>query len=93
MLDALRSIPVNALRRRQQRSPHPSPLVRCVAPDLPTEILREIFLYCIPPGEWGSLSAYDSPWLLLKVCRSWRGVAMSTPELCLIHRVRTSLAS
>ncbi|KAF8871500.1 hypothetical protein BD779DRAFT_460068 [Infundibulicybe gibba] len=81
MLTVLRSIPVSALRRRQQKPLHPSPLVSCAILDLPPEILREIFLHCIPPGEWGSFSAYDAPWLLLKVCRSWRGVAFSTPKL------------
>ncbi|KAF8872284.1 hypothetical protein BD779DRAFT_1710347 [Infundibulicybe gibba] len=45
------------------------------------EILAEIFLHCLPPDKWGSLSAGDAPWLLVKVCRKWREVALSTPEL------------
>ncbi|KAF8870926.1 hypothetical protein BD779DRAFT_498205 [Infundibulicybe gibba] len=82
MSDTLRSIVVGVLRkRRRRRSPHPNPPTRCAVLDLPPEILEEIFLRCMPPGEWGSLSAYDAPWLLLKVCCSWREVALSTPSL------------
>ncbi|KAF8874600.1 hypothetical protein BD779DRAFT_1565958 [Infundibulicybe gibba] len=49
--------------------------------DLPPEISGEIFLRCIPPSRWGSFSAHDAPWLLTKVCHSWREVALSMPLL------------
>ncbi|KAF8872286.1 hypothetical protein BD779DRAFT_349413 [Infundibulicybe gibba] len=58
-----------------------SPPVRRAVFDLPVEVLGEIFLHCLPPGKWGSLSERDAPWLLIKVCRSWREVALSTPLL------------
>ncbi|KAF8872270.1 hypothetical protein BD779DRAFT_349073 [Infundibulicybe gibba] len=48
---------------------------------LPPEILGEIFVHCLWFGTWGSFSAHCAPWLLTKVCRSWREVALSTPSL------------
>ncbi|KAF8872280.1 hypothetical protein BD779DRAFT_349309 [Infundibulicybe gibba] len=60
---------------------YPSPLVRGAVFRLPLEVLGEIFLHCLPPGKWGSFSARHAPWLLTKVCRSWREVALSTSLL------------
>ncbi|KAF8868912.1 hypothetical protein BD779DRAFT_816332 [Infundibulicybe gibba] len=76
-------VPVSALRRRQKKPlVHPSPPAHCIVSDLPPEILREIFLHCILlPGKWGSFSSRDTPLVLIKVCREWREVAVSTPEL------------
>ncbi|KAF8870917.1 hypothetical protein BD779DRAFT_1680743 [Infundibulicybe gibba] len=78
MLDKLRFIAGSALGRLRRRL---LPLARCAVSDLPPEILGEIFLHCLPPGEWGSFSARDAPLLLIKVCCSWREVALSTPSL------------
>ncbi|KAF8870925.1 hypothetical protein BD779DRAFT_1578404 [Infundibulicybe gibba] len=66
---------------RQREPSRPSPPVRCVVHDLSPEVLGEIFLHCLPPDEWGSFSACDAPWLLTKVCQSWRELALSTPLL------------
>ncbi|KAJ7493578.1 hypothetical protein FB451DRAFT_1077336 [Mycena latifolia] len=53
---------------------------------LPVEITTEIFLDCLP----GSLSGYDTkpcmplnepPILLTRICRDWRTIALSTPQL------------
>ncbi|KAF8874603.1 hypothetical protein BD779DRAFT_249554 [Infundibulicybe gibba] len=60
---------------------YPSPLVRRAVFRLPPEVLGEIFLHCLPLRKWGSFSACDAPWLLTKVCRSWREVVLSTPLL------------
>ncbi|KAF8878835.1 hypothetical protein BD779DRAFT_1789130 [Infundibulicybe gibba] len=66
-----RKLPVNC----------PGSSTHCVIFGHPPEILGEIFLHCLPPGEWGSFSAWNAPWLLTKVCHSWREVALSTPLL------------
>ncbi|KAF8874601.1 hypothetical protein BD779DRAFT_249504 [Infundibulicybe gibba] len=60
---------------------YPSPLVRYAVSRLPPEILGEIFLHCLPLGKRGTFSTRHAPWLLTKVCRSWRKVALSTPLL------------
>ncbi|KAF8871506.1 hypothetical protein BD779DRAFT_460254 [Infundibulicybe gibba] len=75
MLDILRLIVVSTLSR-----PNPSPPARRAVSDFPPEILEKIFLHCLLPG-WGSYSPRDAPLLLIRVCRSWREVAVSTPLL------------
>ncbi|KAG2350109.1 hypothetical protein BDR05DRAFT_1055628 [Suillus weaverae] len=48
---------------------------------LPTEILAQIFLYCIPEdGNWMP-APYLAPMLLTTVCRRWREVAVDMPGL------------
>ncbi|KAK0479848.1 hypothetical protein EDD18DRAFT_1440581, partial [Armillaria luteobubalina] len=50
---------------------------------LPTELLTEICIRCLPLYGVGG-SAFDpraSPWILSQVCRKWRAVAIATPEL------------
>ncbi|KAJ7167817.1 hypothetical protein C8R46DRAFT_1094246 [Mycena filopes] len=60
---------------------------RCPALALPPEITSEIFLHCLPPvPELGSYPkdaprSSRAPLLLLRVCRAWRDIAMSTPHL------------
>lgn len=48
---------------------------------LPTEILSEIFLYCLPEDEhlWPASSL--APMLLTTICRRWREVAVGLPML------------
>ncbi|KAG2035715.1 hypothetical protein BDR03DRAFT_961965 [Suillus americanus] len=48
---------------------------------LPTEILSEIFLYCLPEDEHLVHTPRQAPMLLTKICRRWREVAMSLPML------------
>ncbi|KAG1725818.1 hypothetical protein EDD22DRAFT_961555 [Suillus occidentalis] len=52
---------------------------------LPTEVLSQIFHYCLPEiGEFQHLkppSASEAPMLLTSVCRRWREVAIATPTL------------
>ncbi|KAG1776999.1 hypothetical protein EV702DRAFT_1278879 [Suillus placidus] len=48
---------------------------------LPTEILIQIFLYCMPEtGHW-TPAPYLAPMLLTTVCRRWREVAVDMPGL------------
>ncbi|KAF8205653.1 hypothetical protein K438DRAFT_1818205 [Mycena galopus ATCC 62051] len=47
---------------------------------LPLEILAEIFSYCVP-DEFITPSLTTAPLVLCGLCRQWREVAISTPEL------------
>ncbi|KAJ6588194.1 hypothetical protein B0H19DRAFT_1098298 [Mycena capillaripes] len=49
---------------------------------LPTEIVSEIFIHFLPvypkcPSQLGPLS----PYMLCQICRTWRNIAVATPEL------------
>ncbi|KAG2132897.1 uncharacterized protein EDB93DRAFT_890285 [Suillus bovinus] len=46
---------------------------------LPTEILSQIFHYCLP--KYNHSSALEAPMLLTRVCRRWREVAIDIPSL------------
>ncbi|KAG1868304.1 hypothetical protein DFJ58DRAFT_723557 [Suillus subalutaceus] len=48
---------------------------------LPTEILSEIFLYCLPEDEHLVHESKQAPVLLTKICRRWREVAVGLPRL------------
>ncbi|KAG1814006.1 uncharacterized protein BJ212DRAFT_388415 [Suillus subaureus] len=48
---------------------------------LPTEILSEIFLYCLPEDEHWVYSSKLAPLLLTRICRRWRDVAVGLPRL------------
>ncbi|KAG1886140.1 hypothetical protein F4604DRAFT_1951531 [Suillus subluteus] len=48
---------------------------------LPTEILSEIFLYCLPEDEHLVHASKQAPVLLTKICRRWREVAVGLPRL------------
>ncbi|KAJ6490700.1 hypothetical protein C8R47DRAFT_977163 [Mycena vitilis] len=52
-------------------------------PKVPTEILAEIFIHCLPneirPFITPDLA--DAPLILCEICRRWREVAISTPRL------------
>ncbi|KAJ3507549.1 hypothetical protein NLJ89_g6239 [Agrocybe chaxingu] len=60
---------------------------------LPTEIMQEIFLRCLPPGppanaeriyhlpDLQGFTKKDAPLLLCQVCRLWRQAALSIPNL------------
>ncbi|KAG1831934.1 hypothetical protein DFJ58DRAFT_918219 [Suillus subalutaceus] len=46
---------------------------------LPTEILSEIFLYCLPEDEHWMYASRLAPLLLTRICRQWREVAVGLP--------------
>ncbi|KAG1886172.1 hypothetical protein F4604DRAFT_1724979 [Suillus subluteus] len=48
---------------------------------LPTEILSEIFLYCLPEDEHLLYASRQAPMLLTRVCRRWREIAVGLPRL------------
>ncbi|KAG1814008.1 uncharacterized protein BJ212DRAFT_388439 [Suillus subaureus] len=48
---------------------------------LPTEILSEIFLYCLPEDEHLVYASRQAPMLLTRICRRWREVAVGFPKL------------
>ena len=48
---------------------------------LPPELLGEIFLWCLPQTNYVMPSPNDCPLILTMVCRHWRAVALSTPQL------------
>ncbi|KAJ7778293.1 hypothetical protein B0H16DRAFT_1502932 [Mycena metata] len=66
----------------------------CPAVLLPTEILAEIFIICLPNQQPNgdfyrivenprTLRSHEAPLLVATVCRRWREVALSTPRLWL----------
>ncbi|KAF9474118.1 hypothetical protein BDN70DRAFT_997256 [Pholiota conissans] len=48
---------------------------------LPADILREIFLSCLPEDRNPTMSCDEAPMLLTRICSVWRSIAMSTPRL------------
>ncbi|KAJ7592786.1 hypothetical protein C8J56DRAFT_929485, partial [Mycena floridula] len=48
---------------------------------LPEDMLREIFVNCLPSNKPANIAITDAPLLLGRICRSWRELALSTPEL------------
>ncbi|KAG2032036.1 hypothetical protein BDR03DRAFT_65656 [Suillus americanus] len=56
---------------------------------LPTEILAQIFLYCIPEDRNQTPAPYLAPMVLTTVCRRWREVAVDMPSLWRRLRLET----
>ncbi|KAJ6607929.1 hypothetical protein B0H10DRAFT_2069832 [Mycena sp. CBHHK59/15] len=52
---------------------------------LPDEVTSEIFVHCLPPvatEQWPSNpSNSDAPLLLLRICSTWKDIALATPRL------------
>ncbi|KAF7302144.1 F-box domain-containing protein [Mycena indigotica] len=49
---------------------------------LPNEIMAEIFAHCVPgDAKINLLDPSECPLLLLRICRTWRNLALSTPVL------------
>ncbi|KAJ7500313.1 hypothetical protein B0H11DRAFT_1997069 [Mycena galericulata] len=48
---------------------------------LPEDVIREIFLACLPSWRNAVMSSGEAPLLLGQVCSSWRKIAFSTPQL------------
>ncbi|KAJ7359304.1 hypothetical protein DFH08DRAFT_685584, partial [Mycena albidolilacea] len=48
---------------------------------LPVDILREIFVACLPANRNAVMSAQEAPLLLGRICSAWRTITLSTPRL------------
>lgn len=48
---------------------------------LPSDIIREIFIACIPADQNATMSAQEAPLLLGRICSAWRTISLSTPRL------------
>nr|GAT54334.1 predicted protein [Mycena chlorophos] len=48
---------------------------------LPTDILEQIFLACLPTDRLAGMISSDAPLLLSQICSEWRRVALSLPRL------------
>ncbi|KAJ7623900.1 hypothetical protein DFH06DRAFT_758118 [Mycena polygramma] len=48
---------------------------------LPHDILGEIFMACLPQGQYPSLKRTESPWLISHICGQWRSQVLSMPRL------------
>ncbi|KAF9255140.1 hypothetical protein L218DRAFT_967545 [Marasmius fiardii PR-910] len=48
---------------------------------LPSDIWRIVFVLCLPTSEFPVRSIKEAPLLLTRVCRSWREIAVETPNL------------
>ncbi|KAJ7592583.1 hypothetical protein C8J56DRAFT_1126931 [Mycena floridula] len=48
---------------------------------LPGDMLREIFIHCLPTNKAAAIATTAAPLLLGRICRSWREIALSTPAL------------
>ncbi|KAJ6583933.1 hypothetical protein DFH09DRAFT_1308650 [Mycena vulgaris] len=45
---------------------------------LPSDIIGEIFIACLPTDRYAVISAHEAPLLLSRVCHAWRTISMST---------------
>ncbi|KAJ7823970.1 hypothetical protein B0H14DRAFT_3729531 [Mycena olivaceomarginata] len=48
---------------------------------LPVDILREIFIACLPANRNAVMSSQEAPLLLGPICSAWRAIALFTPRL------------
>ncbi|KAJ7892812.1 hypothetical protein B0H14DRAFT_3125973 [Mycena olivaceomarginata] len=48
---------------------------------LPVDILREIFVACLPVDRNAVMSAQEAPLLLGRICSAWRSIVLTTPRL------------
>ncbi|KAF5347267.1 hypothetical protein D9756_009980 [Leucocoprinus leucothites] len=61
---------------------------------LPPDILREIFYYCLPISRNTTMSIDEPPLSLGRVCKRWRHIVYSTPQLwTTLHIVAVPLSS
>ncbi|KAJ7181512.1 hypothetical protein C8R43DRAFT_969406 [Mycena crocata] len=79
-LDALRK---ETHRKRRQLKQFIDAHLALLSPvrRLPEDILRSIFVACLPSTRNPALSGSESPLLLSQICSFWRKIALSTPRL------------
>ena len=55
---------------------------------LPPEVVAEIFVHCLPTNHNALMSIGEAPLLLGRICRTWRDISISMPQLwCSLHVV------
>ncbi|KAJ7720030.1 hypothetical protein B0H16DRAFT_1224947, partial [Mycena metata] len=47
----------------------------------PAELISEIFIACLPDNGRVQPSRHTAPLSLARICRHWREIALSTPQL------------
>ncbi|KAJ7845416.1 hypothetical protein B0H14DRAFT_2203316, partial [Mycena olivaceomarginata] len=69
--------------RRLQLSAYVADHEALISPirQLPVDIIREIFIACIPTDQNPVMSVKMAPLLLSRICSGWRTIALSTPRL------------
>ena len=70
-------------KERQMLSDEIRPYQQLISPirRLPVDLLREVFIQCLPRGHCSPMHASYPPLSLTRVCSSWRSIALSTPRL------------
>jgi hypothetical protein len=48
---------------------------------LPPDVVREIFVACLPTTTNTVMSVWEAPLVLCRICSAWRSIALSTPRL------------
>ncbi|KAJ7733862.1 hypothetical protein DFH07DRAFT_845218 [Mycena maculata] len=48
---------------------------------MPLDIMQEIFLACLPTHRNAVMCAREAPLILIRICRAWKTLALSTPAL------------
>lgn len=48
---------------------------------LPCDLIREVFLWCLPTDRNCAMSCDEAPVLLSRVCSDWRQITMTTPAM------------
>ncbi|KAJ7646527.1 hypothetical protein FB45DRAFT_820989 [Roridomyces roridus] len=48
---------------------------------LPVDIVREIFVACLPTNRNAVMSTQEAPLLISRICSAWREIALTTPSL------------
>ncbi|KAF9534041.1 hypothetical protein CPB83DRAFT_845002 [Crepidotus variabilis] len=56
-------------------------LIKSPIRQVPEDILREIFVRCLPQDHSAPMHSTYTPILLLRICSKWREIAISTPQL------------
>jgi len=74
---------VDKLRLQQHKIDEFVDAHRSLIPDvhrLPIELIQMIFCWCLPPRN-SAMSAKEAPLLLGRVCKAWKEISHSTPQL------------
>ncbi|KAJ7639493.1 hypothetical protein FB45DRAFT_427637 [Roridomyces roridus] len=69
------------VQKRQKRNPVKKPNKAQPFTTVPPEIITEIFVHCLSSNPDDRPRLYCAPLLLLRVCGSWREIALAAPRL------------